>query len=97
MSQLTVIDHHHDPDAGIYRLTLGVERELPDGEVEYVPVEDFVFADDDKRWEGMSLEQVTAEQRRAVRDALAAREAARAEHESAEQARSQLPGVGEAL
>lgn len=64
----------------------------------YMPVEDFVFAADDSRWEGKSPEDVATEQRAVIRDALAARgRAAREAEAERAAAHTQLPGAGEAL
>lgn len=65
---------------------------------ETVVTEDFVFAADDERWEGMLMEDVAAAQRQIVADALAAREkeAQKAARRRAKSMRA-MPGTGEAL
>lgn len=62
-----------------------------------IGTEDFVFADDDERWEGLSAEDIAAEQRRLVSEALAARRAELEEQERRAAAVKQMPGVGELL
>jgi hypothetical protein len=70
---------------------LEVRREL-------VPTEDFLFHADDKRWEGKTVEEVAAAQRRLVKRALREREnAASEEQQRREAAITSLPGAGEGL
>lgn len=138
MSDYVVVDHHHDPDAGVYRLVVGrvVEEQRPvldhEGNTvhkpqpmldengdplrdfegrevvllgppemelvrETVPVEDFVFAADDKRWKGAKPEAIAEQQRAEVRKALQEREEAVSAAEAARAELLQLPGSGEAL
>jgi hypothetical protein len=111
---LVVADHHHDPDAGVYRLIIGevVEREqyvvdetgavmlddlgqpLVETVSEIVPIEDVVFADDDKRWSRKGGETIAAEQRQLVAQALADR-AEPAQPDATPP--TQLPGVGRTI
>lgn len=155
MSDLIVIDHHHDEDAGVYRIVVGVPVEhvmpmtdedgnelfgpdrpvigedgeplmrrvpiegLADGEeppepewepvtergepmletiIHHHPLEDFVFAADDERWEGKSPEEVAKAQREIIAEALQAREReAQTAARRAADARTALPGVGDPL
>lgn len=62
------------------------------------PLEDFVFAADDERWEGKSAEEVAKAQRAIIAEALQAREheAEKAARRAAD-ARTALPGVGDPL
>lgn len=63
-----------------------------------VPVEDFVWADGDERWEGLSAEEVAAEQVGEIRELLEQRRRDEEEREAAtEAARTDLPSVGQAL
>lgn len=64
---------------------------------EFVPVEDFLFAADDKRWKKKSPEAVAKAQRELVREALIARAAQRDEEAKAAARTSLMPGVGETL
>lgn len=136
---IVIIDHHLDPDAGVYRLTVGTQTEhlvgvfseerepvmLPqqpvlddEGEpaedadgnpilqapeqmtemrIEYTPLEDFVFAADDERWEGKDSDQIALEQRQLVKKALDDREAQALEEERKRASRELMPGVGGTL
>jgi hypothetical protein len=60
------------------------------------PVEDFVFAADDERWQGLSAQDIASGQRDLVRDVLREREAAEVEAR-ARSGGAELPGVGEPL
>jgi hypothetical protein len=53
---------------------------------------DFVWADDDERWRGMDPEEIAAEQRAEVKEALAA-----SESEPAQEKIVEFEGVGEEL
>jgi len=93
-----VLDSEGEP------MKIGEEPVISLGEVmttateELVPVEDFVFAADDERWEGKSPEDIAAAQRSIIRDAIDAREAAAAEEAAARAAaQNHMPGAGEAL
>ena len=97
-----VIDHHHNADAGVYRLTIGepiidhVITEDNDGEAEeillgYVDVRDFLFADADDRWKGKTAQEIAAQQRAIVTEALHP-----PEPEPVAEPRP-MPGMGEAL
>jgi len=57
-----------------------------------VPMEDFVFAAFDDRWEGKTPEEIVREQKRLVRAALRKRDEPVAAREI-----EQLPGVGDSL
>lgn len=63
----------------------------------YPATEDFVFADDDERWQGKSEEEIAQAQRAEVRKALDEREQMRIEAEQRVAERRKLPGTGEAL
>lgn len=65
--------------------------------VHYPVTEDFVFAADDERWQGKSPEDIAAEQRQIVKDALDQRERDARAAEEARERRQAMPGVGEAL
>lgn len=132
-----VIDHHHDADAGLYRLVIGTPEEITrpaldengepvleprpllnelgepvldvDGKevvlaqskletvTHYPAREDFVFADDDERWQGKEPEEVAKEQRADVRKQLRERERQNARDAELRAQRLQLPGSGQAL
>jgi hypothetical protein len=64
----------------------------------HVPVEDFVFAADDERWQGLSEADIAQKQRSLVKRALTKRhKAAEAAEVAAAAARTELPGAGDAL
>lgn len=66
--------------------------------VERVPVEDFVFAAHDERWEGKTPKQIATAQRKLVKAALDERAAASEPRAAAATSgRTDLPGVGEGL
>jgi hypothetical protein len=102
-----VIDHHHDPDAGVYRLVIGREvtddvpvedppEEGPFTETKVIghdDVRDFVFADTDERWQGRSDEDIAADQRALVLEAVTSP----VDEVIADAAVTGMPGVGEAL
>lgn len=105
MAEHVVIDHHHDPDAGVYRLCAGIPITetrpvlTDDGElttetvtVGYDDLIDVVFADDDKRWAALSPADLAAQQRAIVDEAVTARDQAAAPAPVVD-----LPGVGDAL
>lgn len=100
--KLVVADHHHDSDAGVYRLVIGevVEHQAinADGETEtvseIVPIEDIVFAEDDARWAQLAAADVAAMQREIVSDALAERTTTT---QTAASTPTPLPGVGKIL
>jgi hypothetical protein len=73
------------------------QEQVVDVVTELVPVEDFVFAADDERWEGKTPAQVAALQRRLVKNALDRRAEEAAEEAKKQAARVDLPGTGEAL
>ncbi len=70
----------------------GVEVPVTTRQEVVVPVEDFVFAAFDERWEGKGPDEIVAEQKRLVRAALRERETA-----AAEPKRLAMPGVGDPL
>jgi hypothetical protein len=112
---LVVAEHHHDPEAGVFRLVIGerVEHEQlvtdEDGNVvlddadqpttetvaEIVPITDVVFADDAAGGAEGAADEIAAEQRELVADAL--RTAEPEPEPQAAPSTTQLPGVGEVL
>lgn len=83
-----------DPEAGTEQVLTGTEQVLTGSEqvlVGHVDVRDFVFADDDERWQGLTDEAIAELQRGMVSEALTPPAA-----ERAVEARS-LPGAGEPL
>jgi hypothetical protein len=98
MTDLVVVDHHLDETSDSYRLTIGYVRELAPVEdgapptAELVPVEDFLFAAGDEKWEGKTPEDIVREQKRLVRAALRKRDDTRPKPKI-----TGLPGVGKAL
>lgn len=79
-----------------------VVRDVPQQIIGYIGEEDFVFAADDERWfaDGVRRphDEVIAEQREIIKQALADRAArAQAEQEAAQAAIIELPGAGEEL
>lgn len=112
---MIVIQHHLEPDSGLYRLVVGEqvfeegnqaydEQGQKVGEPEkvlkgYANVRDFVFDAADPRWmtaEGSRRpeDEIAAEQRQIVKDALGQQGAPTPEVPVEPQL---LPGVGEAL
>lgn len=65
--------------------------------IDHVGVEDFVFAADDERWQGLAKNEVAKQQRVLVRKALAERERVAAELAKRQSTATPMPGSGEAL
>lgn len=96
---LTVIEHHHDVQAGVYRVLIGRPVLRAGEHVGTFDVVDYVFDDSDARWftpdgERRTDDVVAAEQRVMIKAAIEQR--AQAEVVQQPSPRS-LPGVGDAL
>lgn len=89
------VDHHvaQTDEAGLPLLNDDGER-VTEMERYIHPVEDYVFAADDERWQGKSGEEIAAEQRELVKAALAEREE---QARAAARAPQSMPGVGDLL
>lgn len=105
---IVVLQHSHEPESGVYRLVVAQEvwDKVPvveDGEdgpevvekdilLGHAHHEDFVFSADADEYEDKTPEQIADMQRKAVREALDAREPARSTPTY-----TALPGEGEEL
>ena len=102
MTRTLIVDHHHDTDGNVYRLTFATVELVQQEDLELREVvtstEEIVWASDDERWEGKDALAIAAEQRVIVSDLLRKRAddaAVRAEH--AVETRTDLGGAGEEL
>ena len=89
MSKVTVVEHHLDKAANVYRLVFADESGLQ---------EEIVWAADDPQWKGKSAKSISSSQRTIVSDLLTRRasERERAEGKLAS-ARTDLGGAGTEL